>query len=41
VYINQNILLHLLELTGPVYFDELKRDITADNFSEIMSLVVE
>jgi len=30
-----------LEITGPVYFEALKRDITSENFSEIMSLLVE
>jgi hypothetical protein len=41
VYINQNILLNLLELSGPVYFEPLDIDISADNFSEVMSLMVE
>lgn len=41
VFLNQNSLVRLLEITGPVYFDTLKRDITAYNFSEIMSLLVE
>ena len=41
VYINQNILLRLLEITGPVYFPALGRDITSQNFSELMSLSVE
>ncbi len=41
VYLNQNILLHLLEITGPVYFKQLDMMITSENFSEIMSLVVE
>lgn len=41
IYINQNILLRLLEITGPVYFPELQKDISSQNFSEIMSLVVE
>ena len=41
IYINQNILLRLLELTWPVYFDTLNKEVTSENFSEIMSLVVE
>ncbi len=41
IYINQNILLKLLELTGPVYFEKLDKNISSENFSEIMSLVVE
>ena len=41
VYINQNTLLHFLEVTGPVYFPALDMYITHDNFSETMSLVVE
>lgn len=41
IYINQNILLKFLELTGPVHFEQLWMDITHENFSEIMSLMVE
>jgi hypothetical protein len=41
IYINQNTLLHLLEKTGPVYFEPLDIEITSKNFSEIMSLAVE
>ena len=41
VYINQNILLRLLNITWPVYFDDLWESITSSNFSEIMSLAVE
>lgn len=41
VYINQNILLRLLDLSGPVYFEPLGIEITSDNFSEVMSLSVE
>lgn len=41
VYINQNILLNLLKISGPVYFKPLDIEISADNFSEIMSLIVE
>jgi len=41
IYINQNILLHLLEITGPVYFEPLDTEVTSENFSELMSLVVE
>jgi len=41
IFINQNSLLRLLSITGPVYFDTIKRDISENNFSEIMSLLVE
>lgn len=41
IYINQNILLHLLEITWPIYFESIWKEITAENFSEIMSLLVE
>lgn len=41
IFINQNSLVRLLSITGPVYFDLLKRDISKNNFSEIMSLLVE
>lgn len=41
IYINQNTLLHLLEDTGPIYFPPLEREITSENFSELMSLAVE
>lgn len=41
IYINQNILLKFLELTGPVYFEQIGREVTHENFSEIMSLLVE
>ncbi len=41
VYINQNTLLHLLDITGPIYFAPLDREISSENFSEIMSLAVE
>lgn len=41
IFINQNSLVRLLDITGPVYFDLLKRDISKNNFSEIMSLLVE
>jgi hypothetical protein len=41
IYINQNILLHLLDVSGPIYFEPLDIEITSENFSEVMSLVVE
>ncbi|MCH8518319.1 DUF4012 domain-containing protein [Candidatus Gracilibacteria bacterium] len=41
IFFNQNSLLRLLDISGPVYFDELKRDISRSNFSELMSLLVE
>jgi len=41
IYINQNTLLHLLEDTWPVYFEQLDREISSENFSELMSLAVE
>lgn len=41
IYINQNSLLHLLEDTWPVYFPPLEREITSENFSELVSLAVE
>lgn len=41
IYINQNIILRLLEITGPIYFEALEKDINAENFSELMSLSVE
>jgi len=41
IYINQNTLLRMLEKTGPMYFEPLEREITSENFSELMSLAVE
>jgi len=41
VYINQNVLLKFLELTWPMYFEDLNVSIWKDNFSEVMSLMVE
>ncbi len=41
VYINQNTLLHFLEVTWPIYFPPLDIFISSENFSEMMSLVVE
>lgn len=41
IYINQNILLKFLEQSGSVHFESIGRDITHENFSEIMSLLVE
>lgn len=41
IYINQNILLSLLDITGPVFFESIGREVSSDNFSEIMSLLVE
>lgn len=41
IYLNQNILLKLLSLTGDIPFDVIERDITSENFSEVMSLLVE
>lgn len=40
-YINQNSLIHLLEAVGSVYFPELETEINAENFSRVMSLMVE
>ncbi len=41
MYINQNVIIDLLKITWPVYFPELDMYISADNFSTIMSLMVE
>jgi len=41
VYINQWSLLRMLDASWPVYSEALEREISSDNFSEIMSLVVE
>lgn len=41
IYINQSSLLRMLELTWPIYSEKLEREISAENFSELMSLVVE
>lgn len=41
VYVNQNILLHMLEITWPVYLDSAWESISSDNFSQLMSLLVE
>ena len=41
IFLNQNSILRLLDISWPVYFEELKRDITKNNFSEIISLLVE
>lgn len=41
VYINQNIILDFLKNFGWIYFDAVKKEITADNFSMIMSTLVE
>ncbi|MBW7954759.1 DUF4012 domain-containing protein [Candidatus Gracilibacteria bacterium] len=41
VYINQNIIKDILKLTGPIYFDDLKKEINDENFSLIFSTLVE
>lgn len=41
VYINQNIILDFLKNFGWIYFDAVKREVTAENFSMIMSTLVE
>ena len=41
IFLNQSSILRLLDISWPVYFEELKRDITKNNFSEIISLLVE
>jgi len=41
IYINQNILIKLLELTGPIYFDDMNQEVNSENFSYVMSLLVE
>lgn len=41
VYINQNIILDFLKNFWWVYFDTVKREVNADNFSMIMSTLVE
>ena len=41
IFLNQNSLIRLLEISWPVYFDALKTDIDHNNFSEIISLLVE
>lgn len=41
IYINQNILIKLLELTGPVYFKDIDQEVNSENFSYVMSLLVE
>lgn len=41
IYINQNIILDALEIFWSVYFDKIWIEITKDNFSEIISVLVE
>ena len=41
VYINQNIILDFLKNVWWIYFAPIKKDITSDNFSMIMSTLVE
>ena len=41
IYVNQNLVLDLLEKTGPVKLDYLDREITHNNFSAFMSTIVE
>ena len=41
IFLNQNSIRRLLDISWPVYFEDLRRDITQNNFSEIISLLVE
>lgn len=41
IYLNQTSIERLLEITWPIYFPLLETDITAQNFSELISLSVE
>ena len=41
IYMNQNILLDLLDVVGGVYFEKIDTHITSANFSHVMSLLVE
>lgn len=41
VYINQNIILDALNNFGWIYFDDVKREITYENFSMLISTLVE
>lgn len=41
IFINQNIILDFLSLVEKVHFDEIQSDVTANNFSTILSLLVE
>lgn len=41
IYINQNILIDFLKITGDIPFDIIEKNISAENFSEVMSLLVE
>jgi len=41
IYINQNILLDMLKIVGGVSFEKINTQITSENFSEVISLLVE
>ncbi|PID87500.1 hypothetical protein CSB07_00845 [Candidatus Gracilibacteria bacterium] len=41
IYLNQNILLEFLDEIGGIKVDGIKEEITSQNFSEIMSILVE
>lgn len=41
IYINQNLIVNILEKIGPIYYDFVKRDITSENFSTLFSTLVE
>lgn len=41
IYINQNILLDFLEQYTGFYFEKINQEITHENFSEIISTLVE
>lgn len=41
LYMDQNIILNLLKHTWPIFFPEINREVTAENFSVIFSTLVE
>lgn len=41
IFINQNIILDFLELTWPIFFEDIWQEISSENFSELISLLVE
>ncbi len=41
IYINQNLIVNILEKIGPIYYDAVNREITSENFSTLFSTLVE
>lgn len=41
VYINQNLILNILQKIGPIYYEAVSREVTSENFSVLFSTLVE